>query len=250
MHLVHVTGADAARRAHRRDRGLPGTAGPRRALRARPHAAHRGHVRPARARLRVLHLRHLELPERRHRARGRARTRCCCARSSRSSDADGRTWGPGLLCRALQHRPRPERRRICWGTTLWLELAPRARRRPRIARATRIGVDYAGDWAQRPWRFFDRASPYVSTAPGACAPCCTACLGGVCWEIMRPADPQGDSSVEEHCAASSRPRCLRPAPRSPARAPRRPPRPPPPTTARPPCRSTRPRTRSRRARRP
>jgi DNA-3-methyladenine glycosylase len=35
----------------------------------------------------------------------------------------------------------------------------------RIARATRIGVDYAGEWARRPWRFFDRDSPYVSTAP-------------------------------------------------------------------------------------
>jgi hypothetical protein len=28
-------------------------------------------------------------------------------------------------------------------------------------------VDYAGDWAQRPWRFFDRDSPYVSTTTAA-----------------------------------------------------------------------------------
>jgi len=46
---------------------------------------------------------------------------------------------------------------------LWLEEA-RRRAAVRIARATRIGVDYAGDWAHRPWRFFDRDSPFVSTA--------------------------------------------------------------------------------------
>ena len=37
-------------------------------------------------------------------------------------------------------------------------------RRLRLGRGPRIGVDYAGAWAKRPWRFFDRASPYVSTA--------------------------------------------------------------------------------------
>ncbi len=48
------------------------------------------------------------------------------------------------------------------GTKLWLE-RPATRKPVRIARATRIGVDYAGDWAKKPWRFYDRDSPYVST---------------------------------------------------------------------------------------
>jgi DNA-3-methyladenine glycosylase len=48
------------------------------------------------------------------------------------------------------------------GTKLWLE-RPASAKRARIARATRIGVDYSGEWAERPWRFFDRDSPYVST---------------------------------------------------------------------------------------
>jgi hypothetical protein len=48
---------------------------------------------------------------------------------------------------------------------LWLERPPGRSQRPRITSATRIGVDYAGDWAKRPWRYFDSASPYVSTAP-------------------------------------------------------------------------------------
>jgi DNA-3-methyladenine glycosylase len=34
--------------------------------------------------------------------------------------------------------------------------------RPRIRRAPRIGVDYAGEWAARLWRFYDADSPFVS----------------------------------------------------------------------------------------
>ena len=37
----------------------------------------------------------------------------------------------------------------------------------RIGRSTRIGVEYSGEWAQRPWRFFDRDSAYVSTLSAA-----------------------------------------------------------------------------------
>ena len=74
-----------------------------------------------------------------------------------------RTWGPGLLCRAL-HIDRGLNGVDLLGDVLWLEEPPAYAPRARIARATRIGVDYAGDWAQRPWRFFDRDSPFVSTA--------------------------------------------------------------------------------------
>ena len=75
-----------------------------------------------------------------------------------------RTWGPGLLCRAM-HIDRRLNGVDLAGHVLWLERA-RARAAPlRVARSPRIGVDYAGAWAQRPWRFFDRASAYVSTAP-------------------------------------------------------------------------------------
>jgi DNA-3-methyladenine glycosylase len=74
------------------------------------------------------------------------------------------TWGPGLLCRALGI-DRGLNGADLLGDELWLESPPARRPAVRIARATRIGVDYAGDWASRPWRFFDRDSPYVSTAP-------------------------------------------------------------------------------------
>jgi DNA-3-methyladenine glycosylase len=74
-----------------------------------------------------------------------------------------RTWGPGLLCRALHIDRRLNGADLC-GDVLWLERPPAAGRRPpRIARGPRIGVDYAGAWARRPWRFYDRDSRYVST---------------------------------------------------------------------------------------
>ena len=83
----------------------------------------------------------------------------------------GRTCGPGLLCRAMDVDRRLNGADLL-GSRLWIE---QPRRAPRVAigRSTRIGVDYAGEWAQRPWRFFDRASCYVSTPrrrPTGCRP--------------------------------------------------------------------------------
>lgn len=75
-----------------------------------------------------------------------------------------RTWGPGLLCRALGI-DRSLNGADLAGDELWLEPPPPGTPPPRIARSTRIGVAYAGQWAQRPWRFFARDSAFVSTAP-------------------------------------------------------------------------------------
>jgi len=72
------------------------------------------------------------------------------------------SWGPGLLCRAMHIDRRLNGQDLC-GKTLWLERPASNVQPARIARATRIGVEYAGLWALRPWRFFDRDSPYVST---------------------------------------------------------------------------------------
>jgi DNA-3-methyladenine glycosylase len=78
---------------------------------------------------------------------------------------DTPSWGPGLLCRALDIDRRYNGRDLR-GRELWIR-APRAARPLRIGTAPRIGVDYAGEWAQRPWRFFDRDSPFVSTVTAA-----------------------------------------------------------------------------------
>jgi len=73
-----------------------------------------------------------------------------------------KTWGPGLLCRAMGIDRTLNGTDLC-GDVLWIERAPGKHAAPRVGRSPRIGVDYAGEWAARPWRFFDRDSPYVST---------------------------------------------------------------------------------------
>jgi DNA-3-methyladenine glycosylase len=82
-----------------------------------------------------------------------------------------KTWGPGLLCRAM-HIDRRLNGADLLGRELWIE-RPRYVPRVAIGRSARIGVDYAGEWARRRWRFFDRASCYVSTIrrrPTECRP--------------------------------------------------------------------------------
>jgi DNA-3-methyladenine glycosylase len=78
---------------------------------------------------------------------------------------DNTTHGPGLLCRALAI-DRTLNGVDLLGQRLWIE-KPARYVKPRITRATRIGVDYAGDWAHKPWRFYDTGSPYVSTVSAA-----------------------------------------------------------------------------------
>ena len=72
------------------------------------------------------------------------------------------TWGPGLLCRALGI-DRTLNGADLRGDVLWIERPPGRRHAVRIGTGPRIGVEYAGDWARRPWRFFDRDSAFVST---------------------------------------------------------------------------------------
>jgi DNA-3-methyladenine glycosylase len=43
---------------------------------------------------------------------------------------------------------------------VWVE--PRRGRAPRISAGPRVGVDYAGAWATRPWRFWITDDPHVS----------------------------------------------------------------------------------------
>lgn len=71
-----------------------------------------------------------------------------------------RTSGPGLLCRAMDVDRRLNGVDLT-GEELWIE-RPAQCPPVRIGRSARIGVEYAGDWARRPWRFFDRDSPFVS----------------------------------------------------------------------------------------
>jgi DNA-3-methyladenine glycosylase len=65
--------------------------------------------------------------------------------------------GPGKLCRAFAIDGAAYGSDLTAGP-LFLSEGPRCK----IARSARIGVDYAGDWALRPWRFYDPESSGVS----------------------------------------------------------------------------------------
>ena len=70
------------------------------------------------------------------------------------------TNGPGKLCEAFGIDGARYGADLCRGPLVLID-GPRGR----IGRSARIGVDYAGDWALRPWRFFERENRYVSRAP-------------------------------------------------------------------------------------
>ena len=75
------------------------------------------------------------------------------------------TAGPGTLSRALGIDVRHTATDLTGHTTIWIEdrgVSPRPRD---ILASPRIGVDYAGPHAHRPWRFSIRDNPWVSQQP-------------------------------------------------------------------------------------
>jgi DNA-3-methyladenine glycosylase len=71
------------------------------------------------------------------------------------------TNGPGKVCAAFGLDAAAYGLDLC-GTRLFLAAGEG---RVRIGRSPRINVDYAGAWAKRPWRFYERGNRYVSVAP-------------------------------------------------------------------------------------
>lgn len=73
---------------------------------------------------------------------------------------DGKTCGPGLLCRAMGIT-RSQNAQDLLSDTLFIA-CPLKQRRHAVVKRPRIGVDYAGRWARRHLRFYIKESPYVS----------------------------------------------------------------------------------------
>lgn len=72
----------------------------------------------------------------------------------RAVEVDGELIdGPGRLCRALQIDRTLNRLDMTVGDRLWFEDRGRRVQRGTIGTFPRIGVDYAGTWARKPWRF-------------------------------------------------------------------------------------------------
>jgi len=76
------------------------------------------------------------------------------------------TSGPARLCQAFSIDGALNTADLCApDAALWVE--DRGTGPGTIATAPRVGVDYAGEWAAKPFRFYDDHSPYVSVRPKA-----------------------------------------------------------------------------------
>ena len=61
--------------------------------------------------------------------------------------------GPGRLCRALQIDRRLNRVDLTTGESIWFEDRGVLVKRGNVEAHLRVGVNYAGEWAKKPWRF-------------------------------------------------------------------------------------------------
>jgi DNA-3-methyladenine glycosylase len=71
--------------------------------------------------------------------------------------------GPGRLCRAFDIDLALNRHDATAGQSLWIEDRGERIRRSAITALPRIGVEYAGKWAEKPWRFRMRTGPIGPT---------------------------------------------------------------------------------------
>jgi DNA-3-methyladenine glycosylase len=70
------------------------------------------------------------------------------------------TNGPGKLCLAMGIDRQLDRADLL-GERVWLEEFEKVPE-SRIARGPRIGIDYAQEWIEKPWRFWVKGNPFVS----------------------------------------------------------------------------------------
>jgi len=70
------------------------------------------------------------------------------------------TNGPGKLCIALGIDRKLDAADLL-GKSVWIEEGEKISR-SRIATGPRIGIDYAAEWKEKPWRFWIRDNPFVS----------------------------------------------------------------------------------------
>jgi DNA-3-methyladenine glycosylase len=75
-------------------------------------------------------------------------------------NVEGRTQGPGLLCKAMGIDKRLNGHDLL--STSFYVADDGAVERPPIVKRPRIGVDYAGHWAKRLLRFYIAGNPFVS----------------------------------------------------------------------------------------
>lgn len=75
--------------------------------------------------------------------------------------------GPSKLCQALAVDKSFDQRDLARDEAMWLECSPPAPQEPAVVAAARVGIGHAGEWTQKPLRFYVRGSPWVSVVDRA-----------------------------------------------------------------------------------
>lgn len=70
--------------------------------------------------------------------------------------------GPGKLCHWMRLDKSFDGEDLTKSKRIWLVNHSCKLKRSQIVAAKRIGIDYAGEWAKKPWRFYLRDNPFVS----------------------------------------------------------------------------------------
>jgi DNA-3-methyladenine glycosylase len=91
--------------------------------------------------------------------------RALAPHSGFADDDAGAARGPGKLCKAMGIDRSHNGADLIEGTDLFLTHGPRRVNSAAISRGPRIGVDYAGAWADEPLRFWLTDHPAVSRRP-------------------------------------------------------------------------------------
>jgi DNA-3-methyladenine glycosylase len=88
-------------------------------------------------------------------------------RRARPTDPDNRLCsGPARLCQAMNVTRALDSHDLTVGVSLWVSDGPSPSESiGRIEAGARVGVGYAGQWAEKPLRFWLPGSPAVSRAP-------------------------------------------------------------------------------------
>ncbi|KAI4559255.1 hypothetical protein MJG53_017781 [Ovis ammon polii x Ovis aries] len=75
--------------------------------------------------------------------------------------------GPSKLCQALAIDRSFDQRDLARDEAVWLEQGRPAPSEPAVVAAARVGIGQAGEWAQKPLRFYVQGSPWVSVVDRA-----------------------------------------------------------------------------------
>ncbi len=70
--------------------------------------------------------------------------------------------GPGKLCRWLKLDGSFYGEDLCKSKRIWVEDRGEKIKKSQIARSKRIGIEYAGEWKDKLWRFYIKGSQFVS----------------------------------------------------------------------------------------